>query len=133
MSKLVESLWITSVEKWILVRMADKMSRISTLIDQEAQVKDEAIEDTLQDLANYSIILKLYLSTKTKIYIDLTKEWVDETTISLFKHDFESWEELFKLQNSICYMDNWVEKNFNSLKEYEEYLINKYKNNDLNN
>ena len=59
--KLVESLWITSVEKGILVRMADKMSRISTLIDQEAQVKDEAIEDTLQDLANYAIILKIYL------------------------------------------------------------------------
>jgi len=69
--KLVESLWITTVEKGILVRMADKMSRISTLIDQEAQVKDEAIEDTLQDLANYSIILKLYLeSNKTCDHLD---------------------------------------------------------------
>ena len=59
--RLVETLWITSVEKGILVRMCDKMSRISTLIDQKAEVKDEAIEDTLEDLANYSIILKLYL------------------------------------------------------------------------
>ena len=37
--ELVEKLWITSIEKWILVRMADKMSRISTLIDQDAKVK----------------------------------------------------------------------------------------------
>ncbi len=64
--ELVESLWITSVEKWILVRMCDKVSRISNLIDTEAKVKDEAITDTLQDLANYSIILKIYLESKKK-------------------------------------------------------------------
>lgn len=62
--ELVETLWITSVEKWLLVRMADKMSRITTLIDQDAQVKDEAITDTLQDLANYSVILKIFLESK---------------------------------------------------------------------
>lgn len=62
--KLVETLGVTTVEKWILVRMADKMSRISTLIDQDALVIDEAISDTLIDLANYSVILKLYLESK---------------------------------------------------------------------
>ena len=64
--ELVEKLWITSIEKWILVRMADKMSRISTLIDQDAKVKDESIMDTLQDLANYSVILKIYLEYANK-------------------------------------------------------------------
>ena len=62
--KLVELLWVTSVEKWILVRLSDKMSRISTLIDKEAKVEDEKIIDTLVDLANYAIILKVYLSQK---------------------------------------------------------------------
>ena len=62
--ELVEKLWITSIEKWILVRMSDKMSRISTLIDQDAQVKDEAISDTLLDLSIYSVILKIYLNNK---------------------------------------------------------------------
>lgn len=61
---LVEQLWITSIEKWILVRMADKMSRISNLIESEAKVKDESIADTLSDLANYSVILKVYLESK---------------------------------------------------------------------
>jgi hypothetical protein len=40
------------------------MSRISTLIDKEAKVEDEKIIDTLVDLANYAIILKVYLSQK---------------------------------------------------------------------
>lgn len=61
---LVKELWITSIEKWILVRIADKISRISNLIDKEAKVKDESIKDTLLDLANYAIILKIYLENK---------------------------------------------------------------------
>lgn len=64
--ELVEKLWIASLEKWILVRMCDKVARISTLIDQDAKVKDESIMDTLKDLANYSVILKIYLSSKQK-------------------------------------------------------------------
>ena len=61
---MVETLWITSVEKWILVRITDKIARISNLIDKEAAVHDEKITDTLIDLANYALILKIYLSNK---------------------------------------------------------------------
>ena len=61
---LVEDMWIASAEQAILVRMSDKFSRIANLIDSEAKVKDETIEDTLIDLANYSIILKLLLKSK---------------------------------------------------------------------
>lgn len=50
------------VEKAILVRMADKLSRVATLLDTKDQnVKDESIKDTLMDLANYSAILHTYL------------------------------------------------------------------------
>lgn len=55
-----------SIEKGILVRMMDKVSRISTLLEKESQVKDEAIEDTLDDLVNYTAILKSYLMDKKK-------------------------------------------------------------------
>lgn len=61
---LCESVGICSTEKGILVRMTDKLQRISNLIDKDAQVKDESILDTLQDLANYSIILRVYLESK---------------------------------------------------------------------
>lgn len=50
-----------SVEQGIVVRMADKLKRISNLIGREAKVADESIEDTLQDLSNYSLILLAYL------------------------------------------------------------------------
>ena len=40
----------------ILVRLYDKYLRIEQLMNSEAKVKDENIEDTLLDLANYCIM-----------------------------------------------------------------------------
>ena len=55
-----------SVEKGILVRLMDKMSRISTLLDKEAKVKDESITDTIEDAINYLAIMKAYINLKNK-------------------------------------------------------------------
>ena len=52
------------VERGIMVRMMDKMARISNSFDVELQVKDESVSDTLDDLINYAAILKAYLSQK---------------------------------------------------------------------
>lgn len=49
------------VTKAILVRMSDKMSRIANLLDKEAQVRDESVLDTLSDLANYAMIMRMYI------------------------------------------------------------------------
>ena len=38
------------------IRLTDKLNRFKTLIDKEGLVKDESIEDTLLDLANYAIM-----------------------------------------------------------------------------
>jgi hypothetical protein len=61
-----ESLGICSAEKGILVRMSDKMSRIANLLERDAFVTNEKIEDTLIDLSVYSIILSIYLKEKAK-------------------------------------------------------------------
>jgi hypothetical protein len=61
---LCQDLGITSVESGLLVRMTDKLSRISTLLNKEAQVNDEAIIDTLSDLSNYAMILRIYIEQK---------------------------------------------------------------------
>jgi hypothetical protein len=54
-----------SVEKGILVRMCDKLSRIGNLIERnDHSVKDESIEDTLIDIMNYSNILLCYIQEK---------------------------------------------------------------------
>lgn len=49
------------VDRAILVRILDKIARINNLLDSEAQVADESIDDTLLDLINYSAILKAYV------------------------------------------------------------------------
>lgn len=41
-------------------RIYDKMNRLITLIKEEAQVKDESIDDTLRDLACYSMMMLAY-------------------------------------------------------------------------
>lgn len=48
----------------ILTRVVDKISRISVLLDKEALVSDEMIEDTLLDAINYLAILKEYIGSK---------------------------------------------------------------------
>jgi predicted ATP-grasp superfamily ATP-dependent carboligase len=53
--RMCESLGIPAW-KGVLVRISDKWSRITQLSTKEAQVKDESIEDTLLDMANYCLL-----------------------------------------------------------------------------
>lgn len=55
-----------SVEKGILVRLMDKMSRVSTLLEKDSKVKEESIEDTIDDAINYLGILKAYRQDVTR-------------------------------------------------------------------
>lgn len=52
---------VISREMGTVVRMSDKLSRVIRLLQNSNQVLDEKIEDTLLDLANYSILLVLML------------------------------------------------------------------------
>lgn len=38
------------------IRLMDKINRLKTLINKEAKVKDESIEDTYRDIAGYCIL-----------------------------------------------------------------------------
>ncbi len=63
--KCVEQLGIVNTEEGFLTRMMDKVSRINTFIKKGVlQVSDESVEDTLLDLANYSILLAGYIRSK---------------------------------------------------------------------
>ena len=53
-----------SPDRGMLIRIQDKLARISNLLDSEAAVKDESIEDTILDMANYIAILSAYLAQK---------------------------------------------------------------------
>ena len=61
----VEKLGICSTELGFLTRMTDKMSRLSTFANTgRFAVLDESVEDTLLDLANYSILMAAYIKSK---------------------------------------------------------------------
>lgn len=63
----VEHLGICSIEQGFLVRMTDKISRISSFVQKGTlEVKDESVEDTLLDLANYSLLMLGYIAQKKK-------------------------------------------------------------------
>lgn len=49
-----------SVEQAILVRVLDKLARINNLLTSHAEVKEETLEDTILDCANYLNILAAY-------------------------------------------------------------------------
>jgi hypothetical protein len=63
----VESLGITDTVRGFLVRMTDKFSRITSFAQKGVlQVKDESVEDTLFDLANYCLLLAAYIRSRKK-------------------------------------------------------------------
>lgn len=56
--------WYTTTEQGFLTRITDKASRIATLLNRDAQVADERVIDTLTDLSNYAVLMRIYLETK---------------------------------------------------------------------
>jgi hypothetical protein len=61
----VEALGIASTEIGFLTRMTDKLCRIANFVKSGVlKVSDEKVNDTLHDLANYSILMSAYISSK---------------------------------------------------------------------
>jgi len=48
----------------ILVRITDKLARISQLLEHEAAVADESIRDSIEDAINYLAILGAWLESE---------------------------------------------------------------------
>lgn len=63
--KRAEALGICTTEQAFLVRMTDKMSRLSSFSAKgKLDVEDESVFDTLVDMINYSVLLAAYLKSK---------------------------------------------------------------------
>lgn len=61
----VESMGVCSTERGFLVRIVDKISRLSTLCEAgKLLVKDETAEDSLLDLVNYAVLMGAFLKEK---------------------------------------------------------------------
>lgn len=60
-----EAMGICRTEAGMLVRMTDKMSRLSSFVEAGVfQVKDESLEDTILDMINYSVLFYSYIQSK---------------------------------------------------------------------
>jgi hypothetical protein len=61
----VEAMGICSTEQGFLVRMTDKMSRLSSFVESgKLAVENESFEDTIIDIVNYSVLMYAYLHDK---------------------------------------------------------------------
>lgn len=61
----VEALGICKTEIGFLTRMTDKLCRISSFVERgELSVKDESVQDTLNDLACYSFLFAAFIESK---------------------------------------------------------------------
>jgi len=64
-----EAMGITSTEQGFLVRMVDKLSRLSSFYEsRELAVRDESLRDTILDIINYAVLLYAY-TQDTKLVI----------------------------------------------------------------
>lgn len=77
--RMVEHLGIADAGTAIMVRMSDKMARISSFLQKgELKVSDETVMDTCIDLANYAVILALYFeqrkSSSTAVEVSTVKK-----------------------------------------------------------
>ena len=74
-----------------LVRIEDKLNRVKTLNEKsckkdDAKVLDEKIEDTLMDLANYSILALIELKNdKSELCVSEESVCVDDIKLNPFK------------------------------------------------
>ena len=61
----VEAMGVCSTEQGFLVRLTDKMSRLSSFVDSgKMHVEDESFRDTIVDVINYMVLLSAYIHDK---------------------------------------------------------------------
>lgn len=78
---------LCSTEVGILIRMFDKMSRLSRGVKRELAVKDESFEDTLLDIINYAVLLAAKRRSRPEVIEDLPLEITPEGLRALEQAD----------------------------------------------
>lgn len=93
----VELLGNCSTEQGFVTRMIDKISRIISFVQKGIlEVKDESVEDTLIDLANYCILFSGYIKHKK---MATTKEVLPEPKYQVIMREVPSYGVKYERQN----------------------------------
>jgi hypothetical protein len=73
----VESMGICTTEQGFLVRMTDKMSRLSSFVESgKLAVENESFEDTLVDVVNYAVLMYAYIHGKNTESAQYTPKFI---------------------------------------------------------
>jgi len=66
--KMVELMGVATAEQGFFARITDKVMRLASFVKNGTlQVKGEAVEDTLEDLAVYAILMICYLRSNDDV------------------------------------------------------------------
>lgn len=85
-----EAMGICDTEQGFMVRITDKMSRLSSFLDSgKMHVEDESFKDTVIDVINYMVLLAAYTKDKDEIaeQSKSTEEWSQQTNKGLYCKD----------------------------------------------
>jgi len=94
----VESMGICKTEQGFMVRLTDKMSRLSSFIRAgKMHVADESFKDTCIDVINYMVLLSAYIADKNN---NETKK--EETTEPVIRIEPRLLNESPYLNNGCC-------------------------------
>ena len=86
--RLIEDLGVAKTELAIFTRMLDKVSRIASFLKSgELKVKDEKVEDTLADLADYCTIMIIFLQNSSASGTSSVEKMTSEMEKSLEESD----------------------------------------------
>ena len=103
----VESMGICSTESGMLVRLTDKMSRLSSFAESgKLAVENESFEDTVVDVINYMVLFYAYIKDKKTdipgVSIYLSDKKTDTVNSSqIFTQQFLN-ESIKTFQNKPC-------------------------------
>jgi hypothetical protein len=78
-----EAMGICNTEQGFMVRITDKMSRLSSFLDSgKMHVEDESFNDTVIDVINYMVLLAAYTKDKDEKAED--GDWSSTSTSGLY-------------------------------------------------
>lgn len=94
----VEVLGICTTEQGFLTRMFDKFARITSFVQKGVlEVKDESVEDTLFDLANYCILMAGFIKAKKIASLPAEARWIFSDFMRIEVRDHKPQEMKVKL------------------------------------
>ena len=133
-----------------VVRMEDKMNRISTLVDghKNAEIASESLADTLRDLSNYSAMAACWLDGPDDVYNEENMQKFEDHLVrvdedeayarqfarmtKLINHSHYGYESFNKMKDQLTGKDEVFEGQFNDIKELVVEQINRSREDEQN-